>query len=237
MNKYEQISNVIRDRIKEGVYSMDEVIPDELTLSKEFECSRMTIKRALDILVMEGLLYRKRGHGTFIVRSAVKNNLVNVVDRETVGLTRLLRHKQITSKVLTFEVMFPTEDVARHLSIDQNTPVYHIVRLRIVDQEPYVIERTYMATNLIKGITEEVLHSSIYQYITETLGLTIAGSHRRIKADKPNKLDQEYLECAVDDPILEVEHVVYLDTGEPFEYSFARHRYDKFVISTVNIKR
>ncbi|RDE32709.1 GntR family transcriptional regulator [Parageobacillus thermoglucosidasius] len=237
MPKYEQISNEIRKRIKEGIYSPDEPIPDEHSLAKEFGCSRMTVKRALDVLVSEGLLYRKRGHGTFIVKSAILDGQVNVASNETLGLTNSLKGRKVTSKIITFEVLFPPEDVATHLCIDTNTPVYHLIRLRNVDDEPYVIERTYMPTNLITGLNEQVLHSSIYNYITNELGLTIAGSHRKIRAAKPNELDQMYLQCAPDDPVLELEQVGFLNNGIPFEYSFSRHRYDKFVFVTVNIRR
>ncbi|WP_057914697.1 GntR family transcriptional regulator [Peribacillus muralis] len=237
MSKYEQISNEMRKRIQEESYSSDEPIPDELSLTKEFSCSRMTMKKALDILVMEGLLYRKRGHGTFIVKSTIQDNLVNVTDKENLGLTSLLNDKKIESKVIQFDVLFPSEKVAAYLCVDHNTPVYHLTRLRKIENEPFVIEETYMPTNIIRGINEEVLQSSIYNFITNTLGLTIGGSHRKIRADKSNNLDQTYLNCASDDPILEVEQVAYLNTGIPFEYSFSRHRYDKFVFTTVNIRR
>ncbi|KYC61125.1 MULTISPECIES: GntR family transcriptional regulator [Heyndrickxia] len=235
--KYESISHEIKRRILENEYPYDAPIPDEITLAKEFGCSRMTMKKALDMLVMDGLLYRKRGHGTFIVKSAVDNQLVNVSTNESLGLTNLLKDKDIKSKTITFEVMFPDEHIASHLSITVQTPVYHIIRLRIVEGEPYVLEETYMPAELISGITDEVLQSSIYSYIKNQLHLTIGGCHRKIRADKPNELDQKYLKCAPDDPVLEVEQIGYLNTGVPFEYSFSRHRYDKFVFTAVNIQK
>ncbi|GIN61873.1 HTH-type transcriptional regulator GmuR [Robertmurraya siralis] len=234
MPKYETISSVMRERIKNQFYPIDQPIPDEITLAKEFQCSRMTMKRALDILVKEGLLYRKRGHGTFIIQSAISQNVVNVGTNEILGLSRLLKGKKVTSKVIKFDVQFPTQEVAEHLAIDVKTPVYFLIRLRLVDDEPYVMERTYMPTILIPGITDEILHGSIYSYIRETLGLTIAGSHRKIRACKSEELDHQYLACLPDDPILEVEHVGFLNNGVPFEYSFSRHRYDKFEVTTIN---
>ncbi|OYD09181.1 GntR family transcriptional regulator [Paludifilum halophilum] len=237
MSKYEVISEEMRKRIKNGFYSMEQPIPDELSLAEEFKCSRMTMKKALDLLVSEGMLYRKRGHGTFIIKSAIQDSRVNVVSKETVGLTNLLKDKKVSSTVIRFEVQFPSEEVMTHLAIDADTPVYHIIRLRKVEDEPYVIERTYMSTQLVPGINEKVLHASIYNHITQTLGLTIGGSHRKIRACKPNELDQEYLDCQPDDPILEVELVGFLNTGNPFEYSFARHRYDKFVVTTVDVRQ
>jgi GntR family transcriptional regulator len=235
MNKYESISSEVRHRIKNREYPIDQPIPDEISLAKEFGCSRMTMKRALDLLVVEGLLYRKRGHGTFIVQSAINKSKVNVATNQSLlGLSNLLKEKSVTSKVIKFEVQFPTEEVAMHLAIDEKTPVYYLIRLRLVDGEPYVMEKTYMPTTLIPGIKDEVLYGSVYKYIQEDLGLTIAGSHRIIRACKSDQLDQEHLECLPDDPILEVEHVGFLNNGVPFEYSFSRHRYDKFEVTTVN---
>jgi GntR family transcriptional regulator len=237
MNKYEKISVEMRKRIKDGYYRMDQPIPDEISLTKEFDCSRMTMKRALDILVAEGLLFRKRGHGTFIVQSKAADEKINVISEESLGLSKLLSNSTITSEIIAFDVQFSDAIVAGHLGISENTPVYHLIRLRKVDGNPYVMERTYMPVSLIPGIDEEILHSSIYRYIQQTLRLTVAGAHRKIRADKPNDLDITYLECKVDDPILEVEQIGYLNNGIPFEYSFSRHRYDKFVFSTVTIRK
>ncbi|MDQ0973388.1 GntR family transcriptional regulator [Neobacillus niacini] len=235
MTKYETICYEIRNRIIKREYPIDQPIPDEISLAKEFKCSRMTMKRALDILVVEGLLYRKRGHGTFIVQSAIQDSRVNVIRNE--GLTNLIKDKKVTSKVIKFEVQFPSEEVAAHLAIDNKTPIYNIIRLRLVDGEPYVMEKTYMPTTIVPGINDEILYGSIYGYITNSLGLTIAGSHRKIRACKSDDLDQEHLACKGDDPILEVEHVGFLNNGVPFEYSFSRHRYDKFEVTMVDMKR
>ncbi|MFP7395737.1 GntR family transcriptional regulator [Niallia circulans] len=237
MNKYEAIAVEVKRRIKENYYPLDHPIPDEISLSKEFSCSRMTMKRALDKLVMEGLLYRKRGHGTFIVQSALHASRVNVLTNEITGLSKLLDGEKIESKIIKFEVHFPSEEVAAHLAIDIKTPVYYLIRLRSVKSEPYVLEITYMPTTVITGLNDAVLYGSVYEHITKTLGLTIAGSHRKIRACKSTELDHEHLECELNDPILEVEHVGYLNNGVPFEYSFSRHRYDKFEVTTVNLKR
>ena len=237
MNKYEYISTEIRNRIKQDVYPLDQPIPDEYSLAKEFDCSRVTMKRALDILVKEGLLYRKRGHGTFIIKPPFEDDKVNIISEENMGLSTLAHDQEVRSQVITFEIQFPSELVANQLRIDMDTPVYHIIRLRIVNNEPYVIEETYMPANLIPGINDAVLHSSIYKHIKETLELKVGGAHRKIRACKSNKLDQEYLGCKADDPILEVEQVAFLITGIPFEYSFSRHHYDKFVFTTVTVNR
>ncbi|WP_312048745.1 GntR family transcriptional regulator [Exiguobacterium profundum] len=233
--KYETIADEIRKIIIEHVYPLEHALPDEIHLAQEFGVSRMTMKRALEILVMEGLIYRKRGKGTFILQSSFQKDRINVISKETRGLTQVIGDRSLRSEVLNFEVKFPCQEVANHLMIELTEPVYEIRRVRYVDDEPYVIELTYMVANLITGITREILEKSVYAYIQEDLGYTITSSHKVIRADKPDEYDQAYLKNDITEPIIEVEQVVYLSNGKPFEYSFARHRYDKFVFSSVNI--
>ncbi len=237
MKKYELISEEIRKRIGTAYYPEDQPIPDENSLAAEFQCSRMTMKRALDLLVAEGLLFRKRGHGTFIVKAALNQGAINVSGHENKGFTKVMADKNVTTQIIHFDVHFPSKEVAAHLSIDSTTPIYDIIRLRLVDEEPYVLEKTFMPVNLIKGIDEEVLLGSIYGYISNDLNLKVAGAHKKIRAAKSDELDQQYLGCDPTDPVLEVEQVAYLNTGRPFEYSFSHHRYDKFDFSTVELTK
>ena len=60
------------------------------------------MKRALDLLVDEGLLYRKRGHGTFIIKSAIQANHVNVVDTQNIGLSKLMGSQELKSDIIQF---------------------------------------------------------------------------------------------------------------------------------------
>ncbi|EUJ23970.1 GntR family transcriptional regulator [Listeria grandensis FSL F6-0971] len=235
--KYSFIAEELKKRIFAKKYPLDKPIPDEMSLAKEFDCSRMTMKKALEVLVLEGLLYRKRGHGTFIIKSALDMDRLHIHSQEVNGFTKLLEGRDVESKIVDFQVTFPDVHVAERLNIDLETPVYDIVRARILDGEPYVLEHTCMPVALIPGVTQQVLEHSIYTHIREELNLKIASSYKQIRADKPNELDFQYLDCAQDDPVIEVEQTVYLNNGMAFEYSKSRHRYDKFVFTTVNIAR
>lgn len=235
--KYSFIAEEMRSRILDLKYPLDKPIPDEMTLAREFGCSRMTMKKALEVLVLEGFLYRKRGHGTFIIKSALDAERLTIHNQELNGFTKLLDDKGVTSNVIKFEVIFPTEKIAERLNIERETPIYDILRIRSVADEPYVLEQTYMPVTVIPGINQSVLEGSIYKYIQEELHLKLASSYKQIRADKSGELDWEYLHCSKEEPVLEVEQTVYLNNGTAFEYSLARHRYDKFVFTTVNISR
>ena len=93
MTKYEMISNTIRQRIRDGVYPEDTLIPDQVTLSKEFKVSRMTVKKAMDILEVEGLILRKRGAGTTVRKNALQDDMTaDIMDYE--GLTKQLEGRK-----------------------------------------------------------------------------------------------------------------------------------------------
>lgn len=227
MPKYQSIAEEILKRITSGVYKESGLIPDELTLCKEFVCSRMTVKKALDLLVQRGLIYRKRGHGTFIMKQGFKKDRLNIANRDLTGFSKVA-NGTVRSKIIEFKVDFADEDIAQHLNIKVNDHVYNVLRVRYIDDEPYVIEQNYMPAAIIPGLTRDILNASIYAYIETELKLTITSSSKKIRADKASELDQQYLRLEPDEPVLEIEQIAYLQNGIIFEYSFSRHRYDKF---------
>lgn len=67
MTKYEQIADIIRERIKKNEYPVHSQLPKQSLLAEEFSASRETIKKAIDLLTMEGLVYAQRGSGTVVL--------------------------------------------------------------------------------------------------------------------------------------------------------------------------
>ena len=225
MKKYEEIADELRRRIADGEYAEGEMLPDQIALAEEFDVSRMTLKKAIDMIAMEGLIFRKRGVGTFVIKSALWNSGDSKAD-EYAGLSKQFPNKTVKSKIILFDILFPSENIQSLLMLEDNQPVYHLQRLRIIDDKPYILEDTYFVAGLVKDLTEDIIHHSIYDHIRDTLGLKIGGAYRKIHADRSNELDWQELACDQHTPILEVEQVVYLTNGTPFEYSTARSRFD-----------
>lgn len=238
MVKYKEVAADIRTKIIDGIYTSKAPMPEQIILAKEYNTSRMTIQKALEILRIEGLVYSRRGSGTFVRQNARTLSELDSKADIYEGMTKLLGSKgKVTSKIITFAIRFPTELECEKLMIDKAKPVYDIVRLRYFKEEPLLLEYTIMPIEVIPDVTEEVLHHSIYSHIEETLEFGIGVANRRIHADRPNENDQRYLNCEENDPILEVDQVVFLDSGVPFEFSQTRHRYDKGDIIVVNLNR
>lgn len=237
--KYEEIADILRDRIADGVYPVDSLLPTQSELAAEFGASRMTVKKAVEILIIEGLIYSKQGNGTKVLNSSfwnkkdsrVRLNNFNGLSKDLEGDSRVL-----SSQVVEFSVEFPNEEIAERLQIETNTPVYKIIRLRLLDGSPYVLEHTYMPCDLVPSLDEKVLLASIYDYLINKLHLKFAGSYRNITADRPDDYDQKYLNCSVSDPVLQVEQAVYLENGRPIEYSRSRNRFDTKGYSLLDVK-
>ncbi|MGC6768765.1 GntR family transcriptional regulator [Enterococcus sp. LJL128] len=237
MPKYEEIANILRKRIKNKTYTPDSLLPNQTDLVKEFDVSRMTIKKAINILAMEGLVYSQRGAGTRILNHSFWDKDTSPAN-EYQGLSVQMEaaNRELSSQVILFEVEFPSEEVQERLIIQPEQPVYKIIRLRLLEKKPYVMEYTYMPVHLAPGLTNEILLHSIYDYLKKELGIQFAGAFRTIQAAKSSEYDQKYLDCAVDDPVLEVEQVVYLKNGQPIEYSRSRNRYDQRGYSVLDVK-
>lgn len=235
MNKYETIASEIREYIFKGVYKPNEMLPFEKDICKKYEVSKMTVKKALDLLVAEGLIVKRRGSGTF-VKDITDKEIHRIIDKNQFsGLTSNSMGHKVTSKVLEFRVINANSKVANMLKIDEDDFVYYIHRVRYVDSEPIVIETTYMPLNAIPGLKISDVEGSIYTYIKENLGLKIQSAHSTIRARKSDENDMKYLALKSDEPVTEVERVAYLENGKVFEYSFARHRYDKYEFKTITV--
>jgi len=236
MAKYAEIAEDIRNGILSGKYNPNEQLPLEKEMCEFYGVSRITIKKAVDELVIQGLIIKRRGSGTFV--KAVGGDDVQELSmaKQFEGFSETNKDKEVTSKIVKFEVIHPTEEIATKLKIISDDFVYYIIRARYADGEPYVLEYTYMPIGLIPGIKNDILTSSIYNYIEDKLKFKIKSAHRVIRAMLPNEQEQEWLKIESNFPILEVEQVGFLDNGQPFEYSKSHHRSDKIEFRTVSIK-
>ena len=235
MLKYEKIAFDIKEDILSEKYKPNEQLPFEKELCEKYNVSKMTVKKALDLLVNDGLIIKRRGSGTF-VKDITEKEIQRIIEKKQFsGLTTTSIGHKVTSKVLEFKIINATKEIADILKIEEDEFIYFVHRVRYVDDKAVVIEKTYIPLNLIPGMKLADVKKSIYGYIKDKLGLNIQSAHSTVRAKKSDELDRKYLNLEKDEPILEVERVAYLDNGKVFEYSFSRHRYDKFEFKSITV--
>lgn len=224
MPKYKEIALSLKEKIIEGEYQEGALLPDQETLAKLYDTSRVTVRKAIQLLIDEGLLYTRRGSGTY-VRKDIKKNNANVTQFNSVFGTSLLEEGEVTSKIIRFDVRFPSEYEQETLKIKSTNPVYDIKRVRYVGEEARSIETSIMPLKYITDLDESILEGSIYNYIRNKLGYVISAAKRVIIASKANELDSKEFHIKLGDPILETNQVVFFDDGTPFDLSKTRYPY------------
>ncbi|GAB5051844.1 GntR family transcriptional regulator [Pediococcus ethanolidurans] len=227
MYKYQEISEKIRKKIVNGNYEAGGLLPDQNKLAEDFNTTRITIRKAIQALIIEGIVYTKRGAGTFVRKDYVQNldDIGNAIDKP-LGTTLTHPNKKVVSKILLLDARLPSQEEQDNLMISATEPVYVIERVRYIDDQVYSYEHTIMPTAIAK-ITKEVLLGSIYSFLTKECGLTISGSHRIVKANKATEKDVEAMGVKHDDPVLVIKQVSYLEDGEPFEFSESHFPYQR----------
>lgn len=225
--KYELVAKDLVSQIKTGEFPPNSQLPSIEALCQHYEVSKVTVKKALDIIEGAGLITRRRGSGSFVknVREPLDDGAAFETSRQMDGFTveHERRGEHVSSDVKDFSVCTPTPEVANMLDIEPDQFVYHVVRVRLAAGVPQAIEYTYMPIDVIPNLRLKHVETSIYRYIEEDLGLRVASGHRIVRAVLPTEDECAWMDLSPTEPLLEVEQVGYLDDGRPFEYSFARH--------------
>ena len=180
--------------------------------------------------MQEGYVVRRRGSGSFV--QDFQNRTITKFSPLT-G-TYSTYDGKVESVVLGFATEVPEPWVTEKLSITEEELVYKIIRLRIIEDVPSIIEYTWMPVALIPNLTMKELKVSIYQYISEQL-------HQKFKVRGSAFLGsvllrwKKYLNLTDNDFLMRAEQIAYLGNGHIFEYSIANHIPSEFTFETVLI--
>lgn len=231
MTKYRDIADQIRSKIINGEYTVGMKLPYEYILCVNYRCNKETMKKALDILVKEGLIIRRRGAGTFVKETTLQDGINTQFE---CSLTkRFLGRKTVSSQVIVFEVVPADHFLAEKLQIEEGDFVYHIIRDRSLDGEPYVEEITYLPLNVVPHLKVNVLNHSLYDYITQDLHLRIQSCHLNITSSLSSSMERDFLGLSKGEPYIQEEQTTYLTTGAILEYCLSRYHYAQYEFSTI----
>ena len=135
--KYLQIAREIKKRIISQQYPASAPLPDQFALAAEFSTSRMPIQQAMRQLIVEGLIYTRKGQGTFVRKNFLQLSQWELPGSDYFGATKTWEHLgEVQSEVVRFAVRFPSDKEQSSLLIDADAPVYDFVRLRLLNGEP-----------------------------------------------------------------------------------------------------
>lgn len=228
---YKQIERYLKDLINSGEIKQGELLPSENKICEQFNVTRMTVRSAYSNLVKEGYIKRKRGIGSIVSRDKISDN-IGAMSSFTKEM--LSRGYNITTRLVNLSIVEADYFIKDKLGVGVEENVWEIKRVRYVEDAPVSYMVTYMPVKMFPNLKKKECES-LYRYI-EACGYIISGANRSVEAIISNEELQELLELDCEVPILHIEQVSVLKTGEPFEYSHTYHYGYKLTLNASDYK-
>jgi len=226
--KYHQVYLVLREQLAEGRFDGGS-LPGELQLAEDFGVARVTVRKALERLVAEGLVARAPGRGTVpVARSAPA-----VEGPQQAQLTGLLENivsmgLRTDVEVLSCETVPAPDAVARQLRLAPGAPVQKAVRVRSTREGPLSHITTYVPAALARGFGRKELARRPILLLLEAQGVRIGRAQQSISARLADADVAPHLDVAVGSALLSVQRLIFDADDRPVQWLQGLYRPDRY---------
>jgi len=226
---YLQLQRALHNTIAAGEVAPGAAIPTERDLAQDFRVSRITVRKAIDGLVGEGLLLRRRGAGTFVVGNRLEKSFSRL---SSFSEDMISRGRKPHSEWVSRSTATVTPEEALSLGLSPGSAVHRFHRVRYADGMPMAIEQATIPTNCLPSV--EQVADSLYAAL-EALGNRPVRALQRLRAVAFAPDQAEALGVAAGDPGLFIERRGFLADGRPAEYTRSFYRGDAYdVVAELN---
>ena len=222
-----QAEEMLRRLIEQEEYKSGKLLPNEVELSKQLQISRNTLRQAINKLVFEGLLIRKKGYGTKVVKKGILGGIKN-------WLSFSQEMKMLGIEVVNFELHISKKranvEIANFFDIPVETKCLVMERIRGKKELPFVYFISYFNPEIpLSG--DDNFNLPLYETLEKDFGITVKTSKEEISASLAGDFIAEKLEIDSNDPILIRKRFVYDIEGKAIEYNIGYYRGDSFTYS------
>jgi GntR family transcriptional regulator len=224
MPLYEQLEEALRRRIEDGALQPGAVLPPEPELAERIGVSRQTTNQALTNLARRGILTRRRGVGTFVARPFVEQPLDGLYS----FLRSLLAQGRLPStRLLGYRITVDAQ-ASPLLTGAADGLIYELSRLRLVDNDPFVVETVYLGTECGEAMPHDRLtHEVLYDVLRESCGITVTHAEETLRPMTLEQPEASLLGLQVGEPAFLVERTGY-STSMPIEFRRSIIRGDRY---------
>lgn len=221
-----RVQQDITRRIRLGEF--DDGFPGELQLTQEYDVSRHTVREALRALRESGQLEGGRGRHTRVRAGTVDQRQGTLYS--LFASVEAAGHTQ-RSVVLRLDAVADGV-VAARLGLEESTPLVHLERLRLMDEEPLAVDRVWLPAAIAAPLLDADLTStSLYAELEQRCGVTLTGGHERVRAVVPALGERRLLHLPADVAALHIERTGE-QRGRPVELRRTVVRGDRFAFTT-----
>jgi GntR family transcriptional regulator len=223
---YQNVEDYIREQINEGHLTPGDLIPSEPRLSKELNVSQGTVKKALDNLVWQGLLYRHQGKGTFVSRIDFNNSLFRFFSSADEKGHEVRIRKSTTDRWLGKG----PKKICKRLGVREGTELLFIERIGYMNNLPTFIENSWWIAELVPDLEKEETHipDLFYALIVDHYNIPIVRAEETLTAEACDKNTAEKLNIKADSPVVVLNRSTFTVGDKIVEVRTTRGRADQF---------
>lgn len=220
---YQNIANVIEAKINDGIYKINDRLPSERDLTKIYNCSRMTIRHAIQLLEEKKIIYKIKGSGTYIKHPSFEQNNVKSFT-ETVES----QGYKSSSKILEFSIISKSEKISNILEVPIDTKFYKIKRLRYGNDFAMALENLYIPCEYLENLEKYDLKESFYDILEKEYNINIELVSCKVEAIIANPIYIKLLNLTKPTALLKITGINIDNYNKKFSYEESIYRSDLY---------
>ena len=231
--RYEQIAEILENKIRRGEWRIGQKLPGELALAGEYQVGRSTIRETLNILQQKGMVDKRHGSGTYVKEN--KQKMENpIMSLSSIG--QMIENAGYEAGSIFYSVSREIPDlvVSQRLGLTRKDRIVVMNRGRTANGVPVVFSYNVFPEKLVGDMFDEGLKGSIFQLLKEKRGVTIDFADTFLKGVNPSNRWDELALVYLKEPVVLLEQLHVDDKGTPVLFSFDYIRTD---IMSLHLRR
>ncbi|MBE6469396.1 MAG: GntR family transcriptional regulator [Coriobacteriaceae bacterium] len=228
---YTQLASVIRERIYARAWTPRMKIPSEHALMAQFGMARGTVRKALKLLVDEGMLVQVRGSGTYVAEPGISHP----AGIRPLSFAESLREQgqDFRTRVIEKRISPASPEVASELRIEEGGEAMFMRRVRTVHGEPIMCQESWLNIKECPGLFDvDYTQESLFDAVQTCAGRKVKTSHMRYMARVAGHEHGELLDCDESAALLLLEQTISLEDGVPVEWCSTWFKPGQSVVGT-----
>ncbi len=223
---YQKVEEHIKNQINTGELTPGDLILSEPRLSKQLDVSIGTVKKALDNLVWQGLLYRHQGKGTFVSRIDFNNSLFRFFSYADEKGHDVRIRKFTTERWLGKG----PKKICQLLKVENDTELVYLERIGHINHQPTFIENSWWVASMVPDLEKEETHipDLFYALIVDHYQIPIIRAEETLTAEACDESTAEKLNVKKDSPIVVLNRSTFTIADKIVEVRTTKGRADQF---------
>jgi GntR family transcriptional regulator len=226
---YHQLYQILRDRILSGEWQTGDLLPPEPELMAIYDVSRITVRKAVELLANENLVYKRRGKGTFVSMATLKSDASRIVGFED---DMAQRGMTPSTRLITKDVVTVSRVTAEKMNMEVGDELAFIKRLRLADGDPILLEEVYLVHKYCPGILQhgDFTDISLFDVLEDIYDIRIERAKQTITAMVATPEFEGLMKMSASEAVIFIERISYSQLDIPVEFRRMYYRADRYAL-------